>query len=133
MKQIALKMSKSNIKIFVLEDSIERIKWFKNRFKDYSIDFASSYIDAYEQIKKNSYSVIFLDHDLGVGYGTGSDLTNKMKEESLCKECRIIIHSTNPVANKIMQQDLSYCDIPVVCIPFVHLVSLNLNSRFLKI
>lgn len=58
------KVSRTPIKIFVLDDDALRHKWFQKRFKNDEIDIAEDVAGAKEFLTENTYDAIFLDHDL---------------------------------------------------------------------
>ena len=53
------------MKIFILEDNLERIKWFKDKFIDHTLFISSNVDEAIKLYDSNKpFDTIFLDHDL---------------------------------------------------------------------
>lgn len=52
------------IRVFLLDDDVERHLWFSRRFRGDQLDIASEVSRAVELLEVNSYDAIFLDHDL---------------------------------------------------------------------
>ena len=52
------------MRILLLEDSQERVKWFVKQLIGNVIDFAYTSDQANKFLLENEYDVIFLDHDL---------------------------------------------------------------------
>lgn len=88
------------MKIFVLDDDINRIKKIQNWFGD-SISFAHDPEEAWNVLLSESgWDIIMLDHDLGGPYtrgpkGDGIDLARTLVESDFQCDCPIIIHSLN--------------------------------------
>lgn len=102
------------IKIFILEDNNERIKWFKRKITDlvkreFEL-FISKDIDAaiklYEENKP--FDIYFLDHDLGGRVfvdsreeNTGYTFAKYLKEKNITGENEeVYSHSLNPIGRK---------------------------------
>lgn len=98
--------------VFVLEDSPERIKWFKMIFSDCNLIFTKDIQVACDELRTKDYDMIFLDRDLGYPRGeSGEDVAFVMKEEQLAQNSCVIIHTINPCGRKIMKEYLeSYHD-----------------------
>ena len=94
------------MKIFVLEDEFERIKWFKSVFSDCEIDITDKVAEACEYLQKKQYDWIFLDRDLSHPTETGEDVVLEMKEKKLNQNAAVIIHSMNIIGQKTMMRGL---------------------------
>jgi len=90
------------VKIFVLEDEFERIKWFKSVFSDCEIDITDKVAEACEYLQKKQYDWIFLDRDLSHPTETGEDVAWEMKEQKLNKNAAVIIHTMNTRGQRVM-------------------------------
>jgi len=98
------------MKIFILEDNQERIKFFKQLFKFQEVYFAETVKQAKNYCIKNEFSIMFLDHDLGNEIwvnskeeNTGYQFIKKLVDNKLQKNCLFYVHSSNPIgANKIL-------------------------------
>lgn len=84
------------MRILVLEDSIERIKYFLERFCDHDLTITENAESAINYLAEGVYDCIFLDHDLGKNNGSGADvaafLASGLTENF---HSTIIIHSWN--------------------------------------
>ena len=61
--------------IFVLEDSPERIKWFRKTFGDCNLTFTKDVKEACDELRTKDYDLIFLDRDLGHPKENGEDVS----------------------------------------------------------
>jgi len=100
------------MKIFVLDDDMNRIESFQNCFGEDSVDYSIDPIDAAEKLRNNEYDQIFLDHDLGGPYtrgpkGDGIDLVRVMAKEKLHIDTPIVLHSLNYAGAKNMEETLT--------------------------
>lgn len=137
------------MKIFILEDSMERVRIFNAtlgpKHDIVQVDTASK---AIEWLQKQEFDVIFLDHDLGgqppMYYGIDCDISNANTGSEVVRWMLssvefefpelIIIHSVNVPAAKDMQQKLNDAqECAVHYIPF-NILSLNylVDPNFLK-
>lgn len=91
--------------IFLLEDDMNRVKFFKNRFENYNLVHADNVELAKLLFINNSeYETIFLDHDLGgMTYVDSEDENTGFKFALFMKDIKknfkyekIVIHSMNP-------------------------------------
>ena len=96
------------MKIFVLEDNGERIKWFAEQFQDHSLVMANHVDLAMTVLDTIKFDVLFLDHDLGgkayvpvTEHNTGSTIAN-MLHTSANKNTPVVVHSFNVPAAKHM-------------------------------
>lgn len=107
----------SNYKILVLEDSAERISWFRQNLGCTLQTLVDTANDAMHMLANHKYNAIFLDHDLGllqmVGCngckagpeGTGLDVANYLARCGYLAEL-VVIHSWNPSGAKNMKDVL---------------------------
>lgn len=108
-----------NCKVFLLEDSEERVKWFRSRVRDlYWVATAEEGLACLETM--GPFDWYFLDHDLGVmdAYGSapqGSGLDVAIKLASTgCLGKHVVIHSWNADAAGRMKSYLPFASV----IPF---------------
>lgn len=107
-------------KIFVLEDSIERIKSFRRFLFNKEVVYTDDVDIAIRELTKTKFDLIFLDHDLDgkvfvdstvekTGYHVISCLRNSINEETM-----VIIHSVNPsgAANMVRAHPFNVVHIP---------------------
>ena len=89
------------MKVLFLDDSIERHRAMRINSLGANVDFVFNAEEALNLLKKNSYEMIMLDHDLGGedenkivpdGYYVASYMARNMPQH---KETPIIIHSLN--------------------------------------
>ena len=90
------------MKVFLLEDDVLRIKWFKEKLKNHELTVVSNAGEAIYILSKSDYGIIFLDHDLeGKAYvnssyhNTGFTVAKYLKDVE--RKSRVIVHSLNPV------------------------------------
>lgn len=112
------------MKIFVLEDNLERVETFKVWFKGHKLIITDNALIAIE-IFKNSldYDFIFLDHDLGGEVyvnidepNTGSTVAKFLSDKQI--RGKVIIHSMNYIGADNMKGYLPQAEV----IPFHMLV-----------
>lgn len=91
------------MKIFILEDNLDRIKAFKQNLIGHELFIASDVEIAKTMLKFNQFEFIFLDHDLGGEVyvnsefpNTGYQLAKWIKDNNITYK-RLYVHSCNPV------------------------------------
>jgi CheY-like chemotaxis protein len=96
------------MKVFILEDSEYRVKYFKSKLMNHELTFSSNVQEAKEILKKQKFDVIFLDHDLDfLTYvqsempNTGYQLVKFMKENNISAN-KIYAHTMNEHGAKNM-------------------------------
>lgn len=102
-------MTHDNLRVFVLEDDGSRMHWFFDvHYKN--ADHASNAAAAIELLGKNTYDLIWLDHDLGDAtlYGTGADVA-RFIADSGNTDAYIVVHSWNPAGADNMMSILKDC------------------------
>jgi len=108
--------------IFVLEDSPDRLKWFKRHWSN--LVHADTPFAGLELLQKHDdLEMIFLDHDLGGPFqrgphGDGIDLVDLMVKEKLHVDTPIVVHSLNPGGAQTMVSTLRKTHSDVRRIPF---------------
>jgi hypothetical protein len=98
------------MKIFILEDNLERQEKFKQLFKNQELYISDNVKDTTNICLVQDFSVMFLDHDLGGRIWTDSSEENTgyqfvkwMAENQKQKNALIYIHSMNPIgANRML-------------------------------
>jgi len=115
----------NSLNIFVLEDSLERIKWFKETFKDCNIFFTKKVKEACEKLRSEKYDLIFLDRDLGSIEENGEEVANIMRKEKLSSNACIIIHTVNPFGRINMKKYLKSYHKNVNVIDFTQLIKMK--------
>jgi len=116
---IKINLDKVN-KIFVLEDSIERIKEFQKYLAGKEVVYTDDVDIAIRELRKTKFDLIFLDHDLDgkvfvdstvekTGYHVITCLAGSINEET-----EVIVHSLNPTgaANMIKAHPFNVVHIP---------------------
>lgn len=96
------------MKILVLEDSADRVKYFMDNFGHYELTITECAFRAIEYLKQNKYDYIFLDNDLGDSAGEGLDVA-KFLEGNVANSnytTITIIHSWNTIAAQRMKSML---------------------------
>lgn len=113
------------MKILILEDSIERLDFFREKLKAYELHIFNHAKDAIEYVQNNTVDLAFLDHDLENQHHispelpiTGSEFTRFIVEHNLMKDTTIIIHSMDAVGSEYMYSTLKKAGYKVERIPF---------------
>jgi len=131
------------MRVLVLEDSIDRITEFKERFKD--IPAIVVYVDTVDgfiqELEKNPFpDLFFLDHDLGgLAYvpvddpNTGSAAVKHLTENFTAADFKypVLLHSANPAGRDNMYSLFQDERIHAVKTPYVWLKSEF--SKYIKI
>lgn len=111
------------MKILVLEDDPERIKWFQSHLKSHGSLITTNAQTAIGALKAFDYDLIFLDHDLGGKAFVSSDDPETGYQVALYLSQtgsfgeNVIIHSLNAVGAANMHQILPSAKV----IPFFNL------------
>ena len=118
---------KESLKVLVLEDNTERLKWFKDTFFNYELSIAMTAETAGYAIMKNEFDLIFIDHDLADETSTGLDFAKVLAEEieagRVSNDPSIYIHSMNPIGAKNIKSVLKDATI----ISFIELIKNSYN------
>lgn len=104
--------------IFILEDSIERIKMFRKKLSKHSVTYCDDVETSKEILQKNKFDIIFFDHDLDHRVfvsssepNTGYQLAKWIANETDLVFEKVIVHSMNPVgAEHIKKEALKFSD-----------------------
>jgi CheY-like chemotaxis protein len=91
------------MKIFVLEDSAERIESFKKWLAGNDVTYVEDAATAHPLLKNVKYDLIFLDHDLGnrsmvssddpnTGYAVAKEIIHGVNHST-----QVVVHSMNPI------------------------------------
>lgn len=96
----------ANWKVLILEDSEERIAWFKERLPNAM--YAKTSVEAALLLAKHKFNVAFLDHDLHwmhqstikIFKGTGREVARFM--QTIKFKGLVVIHSRNPLGADMM-------------------------------
>jgi hypothetical protein len=113
------------LNILVLEDEIERRKWFNKVFFRDNITFCFSSKKAIKCLKHEHYDMIFLDRDLGNTKDNGEKVVLEMMKEKLCLGATIVIHSMNPQGQESMKSYLDKNHKEVYVIPYTQLLKMK--------
>src|ERR1700733_9331366 len=97
-------------KVLVLEDTEERISWFKERVPD--AVYCTTAADAIRELSSQDFQVVFLDHDLHwmhaadntIVQGTGKQVALHLKKTGF--HGIVVIHSKNENGVEVMQKIL---------------------------
>lgn len=91
------------MRILILEDSIERVKYFIERFSDHELTITENAQDAIAYLSECVYDYVFLDHDLGENNGNGADVASYLGSGMTINiDAYVIIHSWNMPASAVM-------------------------------
>lgn len=133
-------------KIFILEDSHDRIAIFEPLLEEYDVVVTETADEAIRVLREEPFDTIFMDHDLGgvpPGYYgahtdpnsemTGSEVARWMAESKLDRNVQVFIHSMNPEGAKSMQNILVDAGFKFVkAIPFSQIANMIEEGRFLQ-
>jgi hypothetical protein len=116
------------LNIFILEDSPERIEYFKKQFSNHNVIIFSKISESMEEIgyllRKRNFDIFFLDHDLQdhltrIGIEkNGNTLAKYLVENNLQKQAIFYIHSMNPIGANDICRTLNDAGYEVQWIPF---------------
>ena len=97
------------MRIFVLDDSEERLRTFRSVLIGHTVITAKTVSEAISALDKDGpFEYIFLDHDLGdqimvpSGPGTGYEVAQWLERHPEKQALHIILHSFNPDGRKAM-------------------------------
>lgn len=118
-------------KVFILEDSQDRVKEFKKRLEGCDVFITDNVKEAKKNFKENEWDLIFLDHDLGgeafvdisdpnTGSAFASWLTTQLEPGT---STPIFIHSANNPGARNMSNILKHKRINSHRTPFIWLQS----------
>lgn len=121
-------VSRSPIRVFLLDDDTRRHVWFTKRFDGDYLDIADDVKSARELLSQNFYDAIFLDHDLlpehyhsktkddeRTGYAIASWLA---AEPKLQPACTIMVHTRNADGAMRMVEELRRAGRQAEYVPF---------------
>ncbi len=111
------------MRIFLLEDSLPRVSWFRESFIGCILDLAFTVDHGIQLLEANEYDVIFLDHDLCddhyMCFLEGKELTPELLETTgrtvarwlgehpeKSKWAHIVLHSMNDSGRESMKSYL---------------------------
>jgi len=113
------------MKILILEDSLERIEFFKRVYRNQNLYIYSDVFDAENTIQFEEIDVFFLDHDLELfnlaaldSGKTGYDFVRFLVYQELQKKSVFYIHSCNPVGANLMLNLLKDNNYQAEWVPF---------------
>ena len=118
-------MDQGVIDIFILEDSSERIKWFRKTFGDCNLIITKNIKTACDELRTKDYDLIFLDRDLDHPKDTGEDVALVMKNEQLAKNACIVVHSVNPIGQRNIKRHLEEYHDDINMIDFIRLARMK--------
>jgi CheY-like chemotaxis protein len=102
------------MKVFLLEDSYERMQRFRKLFQKHSIIHSADSQEAIEILAKESFDLICLDHDLNehdtnwIASGNGYEVACFLGANPTPNDnALILIHTMNPPGGDRMQASLS--------------------------
>ena len=120
------------MRIFVLDDDMHRIKWFKKAFSGDNVYYAHDPIEAERMLRDHEYDIIYLDHDLGGPYtrgpkGDGIDLAEAMAKHKLHIDTPIVVHSLNHEGSEDILATLKHTHNTLFRIDFLRLKKLDVE------
>lgn len=116
------------MKIFVLEDNLDRIQKFRQKLHKHSVTYCDYVEDAKKLLEKEKYDVIFFDHDLDNRImvdsddpNTGYQLAKWIRAKGM-KFDQIVIHTCNPIGGDNIQKEIEGCSENILRMPFPILI-----------
>lgn len=111
------------LNIFILEDSQDRIEYFKKQFEMHNLVIHTEITkDTYYTLEHNKFDILFLDHDLESHIirreKSGKDVAMFLSGNKLQTKSVIYIHSMNPIGANNMLKILDKAGYEVQWIPF---------------
>jgi CheY-like chemotaxis protein len=127
-----LKVERTPITVFLLDDDERRHRWFERRFDGDDLAICDNVEDAKQMLEEESFDAIFLDHDLlphhyetndhddydRTGYAIAEWLNAR---PDLQKAATIIVHTRNadaaiPMVQKLREsgRNVEYCAFPML-------------------
>lgn len=104
--------------IFVLDDDLERIDLFKQAYGDENVVVANNVKSSLNLLRSRKFAKVFLDRDLSSNTENGEDVAWQMKQEKLCQETPVVIHSENTRGQRVMSKYLNTYHSNVKVVPF---------------
>jgi hypothetical protein len=126
------------MKIFVLDDDMNRIEWFQKKFGKENVYFATCVSDAKDGLRSyGRLDYIFLDHDLGGPYtrgpdGDGIDVAQWMAQESIQCDTPVVCHSLNDAGAMSICHSLNATHVAIRC-DFLTLVGMDIADLEVQI
>jgi len=129
----------SNIKVFILEDCPNRMKWFREKFNEGITLYTATSVEAGKKVYEENgpFQLLLLDHDLAdehyeehkggeaVLKGSGTEFARWLVNEETQwarQHCEVVIHSLNPHGAERMRGILSKSGFCVVRkVPYIQL------------
>lgn len=119
-------MGLNKMRILILEDSPERIEFFKRIYKNHTLFITADIDMAYHYTEIEELNILFLDHDLepdnfkSLKEGrTGYDFCKSLVEGKLQRHALIYVHSCNPVGGQVMVNLLKDNGYEAIWTPFL--------------
>jgi CheY-like chemotaxis protein len=100
------------MRILILDDDDIRLKHFRQRLMNYTVDCVKTAVEAIKFLQENEVGILFLDHDLGgmvnvsSGPGTGYEVAKWLEEHTDRKPQQIYLHSFNEAGRNNMKMAL---------------------------
>jgi CheY-like chemotaxis protein len=106
---------RTKMKVFLLEDSFQRVQKFRQLFKAHSLTHSADAQEANQILAREAFDLICLDHDLTehdndwIASGTGYEVACFLGENQTPNDnALIIIHTMNPPGGDRMSAALSH-------------------------
>jgi CheY-like chemotaxis protein len=102
------------LNILLLDDNSHRVAFFQNGLKGHKLTVCSHVRAAIKALKKTSFDVIFLDHDLEKGHidpeseNSGSEVARYIADHEIVCSC-IVLHTENDIGRAAMESILDQC------------------------
>jgi CheY-like chemotaxis protein len=117
------------VNILLLDDNPHRITFFQSGLKQHKLTVCRHARTVIKALKKQTFDMIFLDHDLEHGVidpndeNTGSEVARLIADQAIACDC-IVIHSENRAGRDSMETLLEKCHV----IPYGKLKKVGLTA-----
>lgn len=95
-------------RVLLVEDSPERIAWFRRRLRTAILKVARNYADAVKALGGPRFDLVLLDHDIDDAARNGQDVAAFMAMRlARCRRpARVVVHSTDPAGSLGIERTL---------------------------
>lgn len=108
------------MKVLVLDDDPERIRWFREQYNAPTdiVDWVQTVEAAINYLSVGRYHKVYLDHDLGTEPAVGRDVAKWMIRTKFSNDTPIRVHSVNAVSGPKITRELRDAGYDAYWLPF---------------
>ena len=93
--------------IFVLDDDLDRVQWFRQAFGSGNVVHSMTVADALEKLAGQEFERVYLDYNISHPRQNGGDVAWAMYEGRMCQGTPVTIHSDDHFGQRTMKRILS--------------------------